>query len=86
MGGPQTDKEISPVFKDPKIIAAILANHGAIGVVPNLMKAQYLDEIIEETAHIAFVRDSVMVAHGKTAAELPKYGTAADARGEVFSS
>lgn len=80
LGGPQTDKEISPVFKDPKIVAAVLANHGTIGVGSNLMKAQYLAEIIEETAHIAFVRDTVMAAHGKTAADLPQYGTAADAR------
>jgi len=74
-GGPQTDTEISPVFKDPKVVAAVLANHGTIGVGSNLMKAQYLAEIIEETAHIAFVRDTVMAAHGKTAADLPQYGT-----------
>lgn len=79
-GGPQTDAEISPVFKDPKVVAAVLANHGTIGVGSNLMKAQYLAEIIEETAHIAYVRDTLMAAHGKTAAELPQYGTAADAR------
>ncbi|MGX9355175.1 class II aldolase/adducin family protein [Roseobacteraceae bacterium S113] len=80
MGGPQTDVEISPVFADPKVVAAVLANHGTIGVGSTLMKAQYLAEIIEETAHIAFVRDTVMAAHGKTAADLPSYGTAADAR------
>ena len=79
-GGPQTEKEISPVFKDPKVVAAVLANHGTIGVGSNLIKAQYLAEIIEETAHIAFVRDTIMAAHGKTVADLPKYGTAADAR------
>lgn len=79
-GGPQTDKEISPVFEDPKVVAAVLANHGTIGVGSNLIKAQYLAEIIEETAHIAFVRDTVMLAHAKTAADLPQYGTAADAR------
>jgi L-ribulose-5-phosphate 4-epimerase len=79
-GGPQTDKEISPVFEDSKVVAAVLANHGTIGVGSNLIKAQYLAEIIEETAHIAFVRDTVMLAHGKTAADLPQYGTAADAR------
>lgn len=78
-GGPQTEKEISPFFMDPKIVAAVLANHGTIGVGPNLMKAQYLAEIIEETAHIAFVRDTVMAAHGKTTADLPQYGTAAEA-------
>ncbi len=79
-GGPQTAKEISPVFQDPKIVAAVLANHGTIGVGSNLMKAQYLAEIIEETAHIAFVRDTVMAANGKTTADLPRYGTAEDAR------
>ncbi len=79
-GGPQTDKEISPVFEDPKVVAAVLANHGTIGVGNTLIKAQYLAEIIEETAHIAYVRDTLMAAHGKTAADLPQYGTAADAR------
>ncbi|MCH2077994.1 MAG: class II aldolase/adducin family protein [Rhodobacteraceae bacterium] len=82
-GGPQTEVEISPVFRDPKVVAAVLANHGTIGVGSTLMKAQYLAEIIEETAHIAFVRDTLMAAHGKTAADLPQYGTAADAREAV---
>ncbi|MEM9966772.1 MAG: class II aldolase/adducin family protein [Pseudomonadota bacterium] len=79
-GGPQTEVEISPVFKDPKVVAAVLANHGTIGVGATLMKAQYLAEIIEETAHIAFVRDTVMAAHGKKTTALPKYGTADQAR------
>ncbi len=79
-GGPQTEKEISPVFQDPGIVAAVLANHGTIGVGSNLIKAQYLAEIIEETAHIAFVRDTVMAAHGKTQTALPQYGTTAEAR------
>ncbi|CTQ76489.1 class II aldolase/adducin family protein [Roseibium alexandrii] len=79
-GGPQTETEISPVFEDPKVVAAVLANHGTIGVGSSLMKAQYLAEIIEETAHIAFVRDAVMAAHGKKVADLPRFGTAADAK------
>lgn len=83
-GGPQTDKEISPVFEDPKVVAAVLANHGTIGVGSSLMKAQYLAEIIEETAHIAYVRDTLMAAHGKTATDLPQYGTAADARASTM--
>lgn len=78
-GGPQTENEISPVFQDPKIIAAVLANHGTIGVGSTLMKAQYLAEIIEETAHIAYVRDTLMAAHQKTKIDLPRYGTSADA-------
>ncbi|MEO0342178.1 MAG: class II aldolase/adducin family protein [Pseudomonadota bacterium] len=80
LGGPQTDKEISPVFKNPKVVAAVLANHGTIGVGRTLMKAQYLAEIIEETAHIAYIRDTLMAAHGKTKADLPQYGTAKEAQ------
>ena len=79
-GGPQTNVEISPVFRDTKVKAAVLANHGTIGVGKDLMAAQYLAEIIEETAHIAYVRDTLMAAHGKTVADLPQYGTAADAK------
>ena len=59
-GGPQTEVEISPVFQDPSIRAAVLANHGTIGVGKTLMAAQYLAEIIEETAQIAYVRDTLM--------------------------
>ena len=80
LGGPQTEQEISPVFKDPKVVAAVLANHGTIGVGATLMKAQYLAEIIEETAHIAFVRDVAMLAHSKNSAAMPSFGTAKDAR------
>ncbi len=79
-GGPQTDVEIGPVFRDPSVRAAVLANHGTIGAGPTLMAAQYLAEIIEETAHIAYVRDTLMAAHGRTQADLPQYGTASDAR------
>ena len=79
LGGPQTEADISPVFKDPKVVAAVLANHGTIGVGSTLMKAQYLAEIIEETAHIAFVRDTLMNVRGREKAVTPKYGTNADA-------
>ncbi|MEJ6404236.1 class II aldolase/adducin family protein [Yoonia sp. 2307UL14-13] len=78
-GGPQTEVEISPVFTDMHIRAAVLANHGTIGTGKTLMAAQYLAEIIEETAQIAYVRDTLLAAHGKTTADLPRYGTAAEA-------
>ena len=74
-GGPQTEAQIAPVFRDRAIKAAVLANHGTIGVGETLMKAQYLVEIIEETAHIAFVRDTLMAAHGKSRAVMPRFGT-----------
>lgn len=79
-GGPQTEVEISPVFQDPSVRAAVLANHGTIGVGKTLTAAQYLAEIIEETAHIAFVRDTLSMVHGRGQADLPRFGTAADAR------
>ncbi|MEM1099954.1 MAG: class II aldolase/adducin family protein [Pseudomonadota bacterium] len=85
-GGPQTEVEISPVFKDPSIRAAVLANHGTIGVGKTLMAAQYLAEIIEETAQIAYVRDTLLASHGKTTADLPSYGTAAEARSALANS
>ncbi|QBY00488.1 class II aldolase/adducin family protein [Rhodophyticola sp. CCM32] len=79
-GGPQTEVEISPVFQDPSVRAAVLANHGTIGVGKTLTAAQYLAEIIEETAHIAFVRDTLVRVHGVSDTALPVFGTAADAR------
>lgn len=79
-GGPQTEVEISPVFQDRSIRAAVLANHGTIGVGKTMIEAQYLAEIIEETAHIAFVRDTLMAAHGQAGAALPVFGTAREAR------
>lgn len=79
-GGPQTEIEISPFFKDKSIRAAVLANHGTIGVGKTMMEAQYLAEIIEETAHIAFVRDTLMAVHGQTKADLPVFGTAREAK------
>lgn len=79
-GGPQTEFEISPYFKDPSIRAAVLANHGTIGAGKSMIEAQYLAEIIEETAHIAFVRDTLMAVHGQAKADMPSFGTAREAR------
>ncbi|HCQ65951.1 MAG TPA: aldolase [Rhodobacteraceae bacterium] len=76
--GPQTPEMIGPVFDDPKIRAAVLANHGTIGTGKSLMAAQYLAEIIEETAHIAFVRDTMVKTLGLKTPPSPDYGTAKD--------
>ena len=78
-GGPQTEAEISPVFRDPSVRAALLANHGTIGVGATLMEAQYLVEIIEETAQVAYVRDTLLAARGRQPADLPRYGTPVEA-------
>lgn len=73
-GGPQTAADISPTFQDKTVRAAVLANHGTIGVGKTLMEAQHLVEIIEETAQVAFVRDTLMFVHGKTDVRLPVRG------------
>ncbi len=78
-GGPQTEKEISPVFRDIKVVAAVLANHGTIGVGKTLIAAQYLAEIIEETAQIAYIRDTLISTHNITPPPLPQFGTAIEA-------
>lgn len=58
-GGAQTAKETLEVFNDPKVIAAIFADHGSVGVGRTLMSALYIAELIEETAHIAAVRKMI---------------------------
>ncbi|MEM7303554.1 MAG: class II aldolase/adducin family protein [Pseudomonadota bacterium] len=75
VGGPQTELEISPVFRDQTIRAAVLANHGTIGVGKTLMAAQYLAEIIEETAQIAYVRDTLLAARNLPKPDEPRLGT-----------
>ncbi len=77
-GGPQTAAQIGPVFDAPSVKAAVLANHGTIGVGKTLMAAQYLAELIEETAHIAFVRDTLMRVRGSERPKMPRHGTHQD--------
>ncbi len=74
-GGPQTAVQIGKVFDEPSVKAAVLANHGTIGVGKTLMAAQYLAELIEETAHIAFVRDTLTHALRRETPEMPRHGT-----------
>ncbi len=61
-GGPQTEADIAPAFADPSVRGALLASHGTIGVGSTLTEALYLAELIEETAHVAFVRDMLRSA------------------------
>ena len=58
-GGAQSAAQIGAVFQDRSIRAAILENHGTVGVGSTMLKALHLCEIIEETAHIATVRELV---------------------------
>ena len=76
-GGPQTECDISPIFKESAIVAATLANHGTVAIGKTLNQAVHLAEIIEETAHIAFVRDTLLAAHDRHPPPLPIRGIAA---------
>ena len=52
-GKAQGAAEINPIFQDANINAALLAYHGTIGVGATLLEAQYIVEIIEESAQVA---------------------------------
>lgn len=81
--GPQTAAMIGPYFDDKSIRAAVMANHGTIGTGKTLLAAQYLVEIIEETAHIAFVRDSMVASHGLQTPPSPRFGTLKDQKAKL---
>ena len=59
--------------RDPNDCIHLLMNYPPIESASNLVK------IIEETVHIAFVRDIAMMAHSKSAVDMPVFGTAKDA-------
>jgi len=58
-GGPQTAAEIGAVFRNPEIRAALLASHGTVGVGASLTEACHRVEILEETAHVAFLHGAL---------------------------
>ena len=58
-GGSQTSKEITPIMSDESINAAMLVNHGTVGLGKTLISAQYIVELIEETAHIFCINSSL---------------------------
>ena len=58
-GKAQGAAEINPIMQDSQINAALLANHGTIGVGATLLEAQYIAEIIEESAQVACLHRSL---------------------------
>ena len=54
-GGNQIPESIIDLFKDTSQVAAVLENHGSVGVGKNLLAAQHIVELIEETAQVAAV-------------------------------
>ena len=60
--GNQLPEAIVAVFKDARVRACLLEQHGAVAVGGSLLKAQQLAELIEETAQIAAVAAMIAVA------------------------
>lgn len=56
-GETQGPKEVTPAFKDKSVKAALMVRHGPVSVGSTLLDAQYLAELIEETAQIAFLQN-----------------------------
>jgi L-fuculose-phosphate aldolase/L-ribulose-5-phosphate 4-epimerase len=52
-GGAQRTEEVVAEFRDPELRAALMANHGTIGVGRTLLAAEHIAELIEETAQVA---------------------------------
>lgn len=59
-GGLQSASQVEHVFRGTSIRGALMHNHGTIGVGSTMLKALQICEIIEETAHIATVREIVL--------------------------
>ncbi len=53
-GKPQGEAEVRPVFANNQLKAALLRAHGTIGVGKDLISAQYIVELLEESCHAAF--------------------------------
>ncbi|MDE0529834.1 MAG: class II aldolase/adducin family protein [Albidovulum sp.] len=73
-GGPQRSEDIVPAVEDHSVKAATLASHGTIGLGKTLVDAQYVVELLEETAHIAFLREALAFAKGLNNVPLPAAG------------
>jgi L-fuculose-phosphate aldolase/L-ribulose-5-phosphate 4-epimerase len=56
-GGQQTADEVIPALSDPAVNGALLENHGTIGLGKTMLAALHAVEIIEETAHVAAVKE-----------------------------
>lgn len=58
-GGTQTAAQVGNFFKNPNCVAALMERHGSIGVGKSVMAAQYVVELIEETAQIAAIHSTI---------------------------
>ncbi len=66
-GGPQGATEVGPVFADPSVKAALLRSHGTIGIGRTMLGAQYIVELLEETAHSTVAGALIRCIHDQAA-------------------
>lgn len=63
-GGAQRPEDIVAEFRDPALRAALLAEHGSVGVGRTLLSALHVAELIEETAQVAALARLLKAAPG----------------------
>ncbi len=66
--GNQDPEAIVAAYRDPKLRAMILEDHGSVGVGKTILAAQHVVELIEETAQVAAVARMVSGRVGAAAA------------------
>ena len=49
-GSPSLSKAVVAAFADPEVVGLLMVNHGMITIGPSLRRAQYMAELMEETA------------------------------------
>ena len=64
---PQGAAEVGPVFADSQVKAALLRSHGTIGVGKDLMGAQYIVELLEESIHSTFAATVIKRVYDESA-------------------
>jgi L-ribulose-5-phosphate 4-epimerase len=63
-GSAQRADAVVAEFRDPALKAALLADHGAVGVGRTLLSALHVAELIEETAQVAAMARLIAAAPG----------------------
>lgn len=49
-GSPELSRAVVDTFADSEVVALLMVNHGLITIGPSLQRAQYMAELLEETA------------------------------------
>lgn len=70
-GSPELALAVSEAAKNPDVSGILLADHGLMALGPTLTQAQYMAELMEESARIAWLAGSIEAPCTKPAGRLP---------------